>query len=541
MNSVNGVGKNQPERCAGSGKRGGKMQINLTRRAVLAGATAMTASASAFGAVAASSAPPYTSGIALRNALARRKLSARELVDAAISRIEALDSKIKAVVVRDFDRARAAAKAADDALARGETMPLLGLPMTLKEQYNVAGLPTCWGYPKFKDWKPDFDALAVQRLKAAGAIILGKTNVPKGLSDWQSYNKVYGTTNNPWDLTRTPGGSSGGSAAALAAGFVPLELGSDVGGSLRAPAHFCGVCAHKPSLELVPKRGSGYPETPPIPVIGDMSVSGPMARSAADLALELDVIAGPDPMWQGIGYKLALPPPRRDKLADFRVLVIDEHPLCPTASSIRRALNTLADNLTKTGCRVSRNNPDQPNLARTTRYYAELLGATFSLDLSPDERVKYAARAEVLSPENQSLAAYELRGVMTSHPEWIRATRERGFLRARWQALFQDIDVLLCPAMPAVAFPQDQSEPQEDRTIDIDGKKVPYDNQMAWCSIATPAGLPATVTPIGHDEHGLPIGVQIVGGFLDDKTTLKFAELIEREFGGFAPPPNYKA
>ena len=172
--------------------------------------------------------------------------------------------------------------------------------MTVKEQYNVAGLPTCWGNPKFKDWKPDFDALVVQRLKAAGAVILGKTNVPRGLSDWQSYNPVYGTTNNPWDLTRTPGGSSGGSAAALAAGYVPLELGSDIGGSLRAPANFCGVCAHKPSLDLVPQRGSGFPELPPIPVVGDMLVSGPMARSAADLALELDVVAGPDPMWTAL-------------------------------------------------------------------------------------------------------------------------------------------------------------------------------------------------------------------------------------------------
>jgi amidase len=517
------------------------MAGEVTRRSVLAGAaaTAMAASTAAFAAVEAPISP-YRSAVELKAALAARKVSARELVDAAIARIEQLDGKINAVVVRDFDRARAAAKAADEALAKGEKRPLLGLPMTVKEQYNVAGLPTCWGIPKFKNWKPDSDALVVQRLKAAGAIILGKTNVPEGLADWQSYNKVYGTTNNPWDLTRTPGGSSGGAAAALAAGFVPLELGSDIGGSLRAPAHFCGVCAHKPSLDLVPLRGSGYPEAPPNPVVGDMEVAGPMARSAADLALELDVLAGPDPLWQGIGYKLALPPPRHEQLADYRVLVLDEHPLCPTASSVRGALDALADKLTKTGCQVSRNNPNQPNLARTTRDYVELLLAVFSLDLSPAERVKYAAEAEVLSPENQSLRAYDLRGITISHPEWIRASRVRVGLRARWQALFQDIDVLLCPPMPTVAFPQDQSEPQDDRTIDIDDKRVPYLSQVAWCAIATPTGLPATVTPIGRDEYGLPIGVQIVGGFLDDRTTLKFAELIEREFGGFTPPPNYK-
>jgi amidase len=540
MNSADGAGKIGRSTGPLRPTEGARLESDPTRRAVLAGAMAMAASTAGFGSAAASSAPPYRSAIELRNALAARRVSARELTDAAIARIEALDDKINAVVVRDFDRARTAAKAADDALAKDEKRPLLGLPMTVKEQYNVEGLPTCWGYPKFKDWKPGFDALAVQRLKAAGAIILGKTNVPKGLGDWQSYNKVYGTTNNPWDLARTPGGSSGGSAAALAAGYVSLELGSDIGGSLRAPAHFCGVCAHKPSLDLVPQRGSGYPESPPIPVIGDMSVGGPMARSAADLALELDVIAGPDPMWDGIGYKLALPPPRHDKLADFRVEVLDEHPLCPTANSVRGALNALADELAKAGCQVSRTNTHQPNLARTTRNYAELLAAFFSLDLSPDERVRYSAEAQVLSPENQGLRAYDLRGVTISHPEWIRASRERSFLRAHWQALFQDIDVLLCPPMPTVAFPQDQSEPQENRVLDIDGKTVPYDNQMAWCAIATPTGLPATVTPIGHDERGLPIGVQIVGGFLDDRTTLKFAELIERELGGFMPPPNYK-
>ena len=207
--------------------------------------------------------PAYRTAGELVPALAGRQVSSRELVDSAIARIEALDPKINAVVVRDFDRARAAADAADAALARGERHPLLGLPMTVKEQFNIAGLPTTWGHPKLKDWRPDADALAVQRLKAAGAIILGKTNVPVDLGDWQSYNEVYGTTNNPWDLTRTPGGSSGGAAAALAAGFVPLELGSDIGGSLRAPAHFCGVFSHKPSLDLVPQRGSGPPQTRP--------------------------------------------------------------------------------------------------------------------------------------------------------------------------------------------------------------------------------------------------------------------------------------
>src|SRR5262245_30010510 len=262
------------------------MQLEPSRRSVMAGLGAAAAAGALLpaGGMAREDpgGSPYRTAGELTTALADRKISARELLDAAISRIEALDPKINAVVVRDFDRARAAADA-DAALARGERRPLLGLPMTVKEQFNIVGLPTTWGNPNFKDWRPEADALLVQRLKSAGAVILGKTNVPIRLGDWQSYNEVYGTTNNPWNRDRTPGGSSGGAAAALAAGLVPLEFGSDIGGSLRAPAHFCGVFSHKPSLDLVPQRGSGPPQASPVPVRGDLAVIGPMARSAADL------------------------------------------------------------------------------------------------------------------------------------------------------------------------------------------------------------------------------------------------------------------
>jgi len=480
--------------------------------------------------------PAYRSAGDLVAALANREISARELVDLAIARIEALDTKINAVVVRDFDRARSAADAADAALARGERRPLLGLPMTVKEQFDVAGLPTTWGDPKFGDWRPDADALAVARLKAAGAIIIGKTNVPLRLIDWQSYNEVYGTTNNPWDFGRTPGGSSGGAAAALAAGFVPLELGSDIGGSLRAPAHFCGVFAHKPSLDLVPQRGAGPPQTPAIPVRGDLAVAGPMARSAADLALELEVLAGPDELSEGIGYKLALPPSRHEKPEDFRVLVIDTHPLCPTASSIAAALNDLAERLAKLGVQVVRESPKLPDLAQTTRIYFELLAAFFAADLPPEMRERVEAAAKSLPADDQSLNAANLRGLTMGHADWVRKSRIRGGLRARWQALFEEVDVVLCPPMPVLAFPHDHA-PQRTRRLDIDGKKVSYGDQKAWIGVATLTGLPATAAPIGRSESGLPIGVQIIGGYLDDRTTIAFARMIEREFGGFVPPP----
>jgi amidase len=516
------------------------MEHELSRRSFIASAAAAaTVLVSAKSIAAADQAgPAYRTAGELVQLLASRQVSSRELVDSAIARIEALDPKINAVVVRDFDRARAAADAADAALGRGEHQPLLGLPMTVKEQFNIAGLPTTWGFPKFKDWRPDADALVVQRLKAAGVIILGKTNVPVDLADWQSYNEVYGTTNNPWDLTRTPGGSSGGAAAALAAGFVPLEFGSDIGGSLRAPAHYCGVFSHKPSLDLVPQRGSGPPQTPEIPVRGDLAVIGPMARSAADLALELSIVAGPDEWMEGIGYKLALPPPRHDKLADFHVLIIDEHPLCPTAASISTALDGLADRLGRTGCTILRDSPNLPDLALTSRVYREVLSAVYSADLPPEARERIEAAARALSPEEQSLDASGLRGVTISHPEWIRQSRVRNGLRARWQALFQDIDVMLCPPMPTTAFPHDHS-PRFARKLDVDGTEIPYFDQSVWAGIATSNWLPATTMPIGHDDRGLPIGVQIIGGFLDDRTTIAFAGLVEREFGGFTPPPSF--
>jgi amidase len=478
----------------------------------------------------------YRTAGELLQALANRYVSSRELVDGAIARIEALDDKINAVVVRDFDRARAVADDADAALARGERRPLLGLPMTVKEQFTIAGLPTTWGFPQFRDWRADTDCLPVQRLKAAGAIVLGMTNVSLGLADWQSYNEIYGTTNNPWDLARTPGGSSGGAAAALAAGFVPLELGSDIGGSLRAPAHFCGIFSHKPSLDLVPQRGAGPPQTPVVPVRGDLSVTGPMARSAADLALELDVLAGPDERAEGVGYRLALPPPRHDRLAEFRVLVIDQHPLCLTSASVSEAMDNLTERLAKLGVRIVRDSPKLPDLAVTTRTYVELLAAFFAADLPNDRREVVEAAARSLSADDRSIAACRLRGFTINHPDWIVAMRRRAALRGRWLALFEDVDVVLCPAMPTPAFPHDHT-PMAARQLDIDGQKRSYFDQLAWAGPATLNGLPATTAPIGCTETGLPIGAQIIGGYLDDHTTIAFAGMIEREFGGFTPPP----
>ena len=481
----------------------------------------------------------YRTAKELVSALNGRKLSAVELLDRLIARIEKYDPQLNALVVRDFDRAREAAETADAALARGDRQALLGVPITIKESYNIAGLPTTWGIPMFKDFRPTEDALTVARVKAAGAVILGKTNVPIRLGDWQSYNDIYGTTNNPWDSRRTPGGSSGGSAAALAAGYGPLSLGSDIGGSLRAPAHYCGVYAHKPTLGLVPLRGHTPPSLPPLPRELDLTVAGPMARSAIDLALLLDVVAGPDEQTGGIAYRLALPAARHEDLKSFRVLVIDTHPLLPTGSTITAALDRLCERLAKAGVRVARTSPAIPDLAESARLYMRLLTSVLAARWPDDPYRQTKAAAEALKPDDKSLTAERIRGAVLSHRDWLAADGARARLQRQWRELFREWDVVLCPPMPTPAFPHDHSSPDYARHIEIDGKEYPYFDQLIWPEIATTPGLPATVAPIDRSDSGLPIGVQIVGPYLEDRTTIAFAGLIEREFGGFMPPPGY--
>jgi amidase len=481
----------------------------------------------------------FATATELSDALARKEVSAIELAEQAIARIERHDTKINAVCIRDFERALDAARAADTARARGETGALLGIPLTVKESYNVAGLPTTWGIPAQKDFHPKEDALAITRVKKAGGVVLAKTNVPLGLGDWQSYNDIYGTTNNPYDLGRTPGGSSGGSAAAVAAGYGPLSLGSDLAGSLRVPAFHCGIFAHKPTYGLVALRGHTPPPFPALPVERDMSVLGPMARCAADLSLLLDVIAGPDPLEAGKAYRLSLPSPRHDALKNFRVLVIDSDPVMPTNTIVRAAIDRLANDLEKAGANVGRKSPLWPDFRAASRLYMRLLLSFLSITFLPEVYAGAVAEAANLSQTDTSLRAERLRGIALSHREWVMADGTRAQLRALWRTLFESFDAVICPIMPTPAFPHDHSAEQEKRRIEIDGKEFSYSDQMAWPGIANLTGLPATQVPLGLSPEGLPIGAQIVGPWLEDRTPLKLAELIEREFGGFVPPPAF--
>ncbi|WP_069884147.1 amidase [Streptomyces luteocolor] len=469
-------------------------------------------------------------------ALRAGDVTSAELTDEAIARIERDDKAINAICVPDFDRARAAARRADQARADGEDRPLLGIPVTVKESYDVVGMPTTWGMPAHRDFIPAEDAVQVSRLKAAGAVVLGKTNVPLGLQDIQSFNEIYGTTNNPWDHSRTSGGSSGGSAAALASGFGALSIGSDIAGSLRTPAHFCGVYAHKPTLGLAATRGMVPPPGPALPAEPDLAVVGPMARSARDLTLLLDVMAGPDELTHGVAYELTLPPARHERLGDFRVLVLDEHPFIPTGSAVRAGVRRVADALADGGAHVERHSPLLPDLAEAAMLYRQLLFSSSVARFPVEEYEQVRARAAGLSADDQSLDAALLRGMVCSHRDWIEANNRRELHRHGWRQLFAEFDAVVCPITPTPAFPHDHNPDPRERRIDIDGVEYPYFDQLVWAGVATMPGLPATAIPTGRSPEGLPVGVQLIGPMFEDRTPLRLAELLEQEIGGFQAP-----
>lgn len=431
------------------------------------------------------------SALELAAQIASGMLSAVEAVDAAIGRIEKLDGPINAVVVRDFDRARGAAKLADISRAAGEAGPLNGVPITVKESFNIAGLKTTWGFEHARDFIASEDALTVKKLKRAGAIILGKTNVPVALADVQSVNPIYGRTSNPHDLSRVPGGSSGGGAAALAAGMVPLEFGSDIGGSIRTPCHFCGVIGLKPTYGAIPVDGHYAPGTAGAPSV--LSMTGPMARSAGDLALALDLTAA-----------LPLPRSRHQDFKDVRILLLDSHPLAAVDAPVANALRAAADAAANAGAVVSATSPLLPDREAMHPAYVKLLTTAMASRQPPSEE----------------------------HPEigmrdWLAMLDQQADITRAWQRLFADYDAILTPVFGTAAFEHTDEPDWQKRILTINGTDTPLAPQIAWIGQATYPGLPAVSVPVGSDGH-LPVGIQVITPHWQDHSAIALAGMLHK-------------
>ena len=468
----------------------------------------------------------------LAREIAEGGVSAAEALEGCIERIERHDGALNAVCVRRFEEARADAAAADAARTRGEALgPLHGVPVTVKEAHDVVGTATTWGLEARRNHIATADSEVVRRLRAAGAVILGKTNVPPDLMDWQSANPLYGRTNNPWDVTRTPGGSSGGSAVAMAAGYAYLESGSDIGGSLRNPAHFCGIAAHKPSFGTVPNFGHriGDREEPI-----DLLVVGPMARHVEDLELGFEVMAGPEPR-DAAAWRFEAPPPRHERLADFRIAVIDEELVCKIGQEVKAGIERLAAAAEAAGATVDRaaRLPFDSHDAHLT--YLKLLRGAGAGALSDDRYAEEMAIAGARG-DDQGYRSIVARAYTQSHRVWQQADAERLALRHAWRDFFKRYDVLLCPIAPTPAWPHDPRNRYE-REIDVDGTAIGYFDQIFWAGQPILCYLPATTFPAGRSADGLPVGAQIVADYLEDRTALACARLIEAETEGFVAPP----
>ena len=474
----------------------------------------------------------YQSATRLARAIREGRIGARDLLEQFLARVDRLNPAINAVILQDREGARSRADAADAALRRGEPVGALhGVPMTIKESYDLTGMPTTWGIPELKDSVAGSDALAVQRLAAAGANVFGKTNVPIRLADFQSYNAIYGTTGNPWDTARTPGGSSGGSAAALAAGLTGLEIGSDIGGSIRNPAHFCGVFGHKPTWGLVPPRGHalGGVLTPT-----DISVIGPLARSAEDLECALRLMAGPD-LLESAGMQASLKG-LDTATSQLRIAVWKTDPLCPSSRDVTARIDAVTAALAGQGARIDESARPGFDPAHSHDTFNALLAAAMAARMPDADFAATVAKAERLDPSDTSAVAMQARWQTLRVRDWTRLNEARTQIRWAWQRFFEHHDFLITPVMPTSAFPHDHA-PFGQRQVLVDGHAHPYFMQTFWAGLAGVAYLPATVLPAGSCSGGLPIGVQVIGPAFGDLRTIQLAQRLETAGFAFRPPP----
>ncbi|MCU1645779.1 MAG: Amidase [Nocardia sp.] len=471
----------------------------------------------------------------LAAAVATKEVSSVELLDYYLTRVDQFGPQVNAIIARDEETAKAAAREADRKTSGGESLgPLHGVPVTIKDSLEVAGMRTTGGSERWGHHVSTTDAEAVARLKNAGAIVFGKSNLPADARDWQTYNEIYGTTNNPWDLTRGPGGSSGGSAAALAAGLTGLELGGDTAGSIRVPAHFCGIYGLRPSFGIVPRQGSVSGHAPGSLAEFDMAVLGPLGRHADDLDLGLDLLAGPDrdnaPAW-----RLNLPRSRAGNLREFRVAAWIDDPFCPVDRELVAVMEaTLAAVRSEGTMVVERGGPI--GLEETMALYQPLLMAQSGL-VEPEE--SYTGLVELAAAEGISGGFGS--DLTVRFRAWHALDERRQHSRRRWNEFFRDIDVLVCPVSPTAAFPHDQRPDPgwSVRTLRVDGSDRPYREMLTWMAPSALNHLPAAVAPIGTTRDGLPIGIQVIAPYLHDRTAVRFVQCLAEVVGGFRRPPGF--
>jgi amidase len=457
---------------------------------------------------------PFATAVEAIKAIRWKQISAVELLELTLQRIDRENPRLNAIIWQDRDAAKARAEEADRALAAGRaTGPLHGLPITIKESFAYRGSANAWGLPPLANAISPRTAPAIERIEAAGAIVVGKTNVPVMLSDWQTYNPIHGVTNNPWDLARTPGGSTGGGAAAIAGGLGYLTLGSDLAGSIRMPAHFCGVYGHKPSLNLVDMTGfqpGPWDGSPGFPM--DISVVGPMARGARDLLLALKAMGGPA-AGDANAWSWRMPAPRHKRLEDFRIGYVLDDPAAPVTADVTGVLERTISALREVGARVEEGYPSGFDIRAQMTTYHFLLMALVNAEKATEPHVR-----------------------------WLQATQQRLAVRAQWQQYFETHDVFLMPAAITAAFPHDQSQPMEKRMVDTPEGKRSYLQQLPfWVTFASLAGIPATVAPVGMTPSSLPVGLQILAPMWEDATSIEFAALLAERIGGFTPPPAFTA
>jgi len=465
----------------------------------------------------------------LAASIRNRELSSVELFDHLLGRIEHLNPEVNAVVTIDADRARTEARRLDDLLVRdGPVGPLHGLPITVKDTLETAGLRTTAGAEELAEHVPATDAAAVELARAAGVFVFGKTNTPPYADDHQTYNSLFGTTNNPWDPTRTPGGSSGGSAVAVALGFTSFEIGSDIANSIRSPASHCGVFGHKPTYGRVPYRG----HIPPGPrAVGDpdLAVVGPLARSADDLALVLEAISQPNAR----STHPTVIEPRATSLDAYRLAAWFDDERYPVAPAVRDTLESATEELRRAGAKVDDQARPAFSMTEAREVFNALLVAVTTARLNEEEKEQLRAQRDDPGP----LGRFARNATMTRE-EWLGYDLRRQELRARWDEFFQEFDALLCPCNPLPPIPHDQPEERTlDRKVTIDGVAYRYFDQSVWAGVSGVAYLPGTAAPAGRTRDGLPVGVEIVGPFLEDVTCIDIARHVERVLGGFEPPP----